>query len=105
MVPQPRCINRIRGKVILKDTTKDAVASYVKENCPEYYLVPPGFSFRGVTLLLGEPMPLGLKRKKKKILVPFVKPCFGPILVEVDAKDGDFEYLREALGSGGGKGA
>lgn len=105
MVPQPRCINRIRGKVILKDTTKEAVAAYVRENCPEYYDVPPGFSFRGITLLLGEPMPLGVRRKKKKILVPFVKPCFGPMLVEVDAREEDFEYLAGNLGGGKGKGA
>lgn len=105
MVPQPRCINRIRGKIVLKDTTKDAVAAYVRENCPEHYDVPPGFSFRGITLLLDEPMPLGIRRKKKKILVPFVKPCFGPILVEVDARVEDFEYLAETPGDGKGKGS
>ncbi len=44
-------------------------------------------------------MAMGFKRKKKKILMPFVKPCFGPMLVEVDAQDGDFESLKERLGS------
>lgn len=98
MAPQPRCINRIRGRIILKDTTEGAVSSFVKENCPEYYYVPPNFSFRGITLLLKEPMPLGFRRKKKKILVPFVKPCFGPLLVEVDAREEDFESLKKNLG-------
>ncbi len=55
---------------------------------------PPNFEFRGVTLLLNKPMLVGLKIKKKKILLPFVKPCYGPMLIEVKAEDGDFEVFR-----------
>ncbi len=98
MVPEPHCVNRIKGKILLKDTTEEAVEAYVKENSSEWYYVPPGFTIRGITVLLKKPMPLGFKVKKKKLLIPFVKPCFGPVLVEADASDEDFMMLRESLG-------
>ncbi len=102
MAVPARCINRLMSGIILKDTTVEAVNAYVRDTCSEWYDVPPGFKFRGVDLLLPSPMAMGFKRKKKKILVPFVKPCYGPILVEVDARDGDFDNIMERLGSAKG---
>jgi len=98
MVLEPHCVNRIKVKILLKDTTEEAVEAYVKENSSEWYYIPPGFTIRGITLLLKRPMPLGFKVKKKKLLVPFVKPCFGLVLVEADASNEDFMMLRESLG-------
>jgi len=69
----------------------------VKENSKEYYEIPPGFEFRGVIILLKNPMLMGFKIKKQKILMPFVKPCFGPMLIELAAWDGEFEQIREQL--------
>lgn len=97
MSPVPRCVNRLSSNIISKDATEQAINAYVKEYCREYYEMPPGFEFRGVNILLNAPMLVGFKIKKKKILLPFVKPCFGPMLIEVDAEDGDFEFLRTAL--------
>jgi hypothetical protein len=93
-----RCINRLSSTIILKDVTEKEINDYIKNSCTEYYEIPPGFQFHGVTILLSRPMLLGFKIKRKKILLPFVKPCFGPMLVEVDAEEGDFEYLRKMLG-------
>jgi hypothetical protein len=98
MVPEPHCVNRIKGKIILKDTTEERIEAYVKENSSEWYYVPPGFTIKGTTIILKKPLPLGFKVKRKKLLIPFVKPCFGPVLVETDASDEDFEMLRESLG-------
>ena len=92
-----RCINRLSSTIILNDTTEQAINEYVKENSKEYYEIPPGFEFRGVIMLLKNPMLIGFKIKKKKILMPFVKPCFGPMLIELAALDGEFEQLREQL--------
>jgi len=102
MAVPARCINRLMSGIILKDTTVEKVNAYVRDTCSEWYDVPPGFEFRGVDLLLPSPMAMGFKRKKKKILVPFVKPCYGPILVEVDARDGDFDNIIERLESAKG---
>lgn len=99
MSPAPRCINRISSTIVMKDTTEQAINEYIKESCREYYEIPPGFEFRGVTILLNSPMLMGFKLKKSMILLPFVKPCFGPMLIEVNAYDGDFETLRKELGS------
>lgn len=99
MATPARCINKLRAKILLKDTTVATVNEYVRDVCSEWYDIPPNFEFRGITILLPVPMAMGFKRKKNKILMPFVKPCFGPMLVEVDAHDGDFESLKEKLGS------
>ena len=95
---QPRCINRLSSTIILKDATEQEIDEYIRKSCTEYYEVPPDFEFRGVCILLNRPMLLGFKIKRKKILLPFVKPCFGPMLLEVDAEEEDFEYLRKMLG-------
>ena len=100
MTPVPRCINRLSSTIVIKDTTEQAINLYVKDSCREYYEMPPDFVFRGVNILLNNPMLVGFKLKRKKILLPFVKPCFGPMLIELDAEDGDFEFLRKTLGNG-----
>jgi hypothetical protein len=94
MITAARCVNRLSSTILMKDTTEQAINEYVKTSCAEYYEIPPNFEFRGVTLLLNKPMLVGLKIKKKKILLPFVKPCYGPMLIEVKAEDGDFEVFR-----------
>ena len=99
MAPPARCINRLSSTIIMKETTEQAINDYIKESCREYYEIPPGFEFRGVTILLNKPMLMGFKLKKSRILLPFVKPCFGPMLIELNADDGDFEILRKELGS------
>lgn len=101
MSPVPRCINRLSSTIVLKDTTEQAINEYVKESCREYYEVSPGFNYKGVTILLNNPMLVGLKLRKQKILLPFVKPCFGPMLIELNADDGDFDWLRKELGNHG----
>ena len=95
---QSRCINRLSSTIILKDSSVEEINEYVKRVCAEYYVVSPGFEFRGVAILLDKPMFLGFRIKRNKILLPFKKPCFGPMLYEVDAEEGDFASLRERLG-------
>jgi hypothetical protein len=97
MSPVPRCINRLSSTILLRDTDEKVINEFVRANCAEYYVLPPNFEFRGVTILLNTPMLLGFKIRKKKILIPFVKPCYGPMLFEVSAEDGDFEFLRSVL--------
>ncbi|MCE5299122.1 MAG: hypothetical protein LLF84_09290 [Methanoregulaceae archaeon] len=46
----------------------------LKSPLREYYEIPPGFEFRGVTILHNSPMLMGFKPKKSKILLPFINP-------------------------------
>jgi hypothetical protein len=101
MAPDAHCINRLRAGVVLKDTTEEAINEYIQGACPECYEIPPNFSFRGITILLKKPMLVGLKPRKKKILMPFVKQCFGPMLIEVNGTEEEFSYIRSTLGPGG----
>jgi len=92
-----RCVNNLGGRVILSGASPDDVNNYVRENSKEYYEVISGFEFRDVRMLLRSPMLVGLKIKRQKILLPFTKPCYGTILYEIDAKAGDFDFLRSNL--------
>jgi hypothetical protein len=92
-----RCVNNLGGRVILSGAAPDDVDNYVRKNSKEYYEINPGFEFREVRMLLRSPMLIGLKIKKRKILLPFTKPCYGTMLYEVDAKVGDFDFLRSNL--------
>ena len=92
-----RCVNNLGGRVLLTGAAPDDVNNYVRKNSKEYYEITPGFEFREVRMLLRSPMLVGLKIKKQKILLPFTKPCYGTILYEIDAKSGDFDFLRSNL--------
>jgi hypothetical protein len=96
MVSTERCINKLRAAVIMKDTTAEEINEYIRKNCTEYYKIPPNFRFKCITVLLKTPMLVGFKIKKKKILLPFEKICFGPILYEINATEEDFEFIRNA---------
>jgi hypothetical protein len=93
-----RCINNLGGSILLRDTTEQAIDDYVKEHCAEYYEIPSDFEFRDVAISLNQPMLLGFDLMEKKILLPCVKRCAGPMLVEMDADDGDFADLRTKFG-------
>ena len=94
-----RCINNLNPTILLRDTTEEAINDYVREHCSECYEIPPDFEFRDVAIFLNQPMLLGFAIGDKKILLPCVKRCAGPMLVAVDAGDGDFEGLRAKLGT------
>lgn len=60
---------------------------YIRDYCSEWYEIPPGFVIRDAKILGKSPILLGIKRKRKKILFPFEKPCSGTQVLEIDACD------------------
>lgn len=80
-----RCVNNLGGVVLLKDVTPEQVNEYVQKHSKEYYEMPPEFVFKDIRMLLKKPMLVGLKLRKKKILLPFTKPCpgYGTMLFEI----------------------
>jgi hypothetical protein len=97
MAPASRCINNLGGCVLLRDTDEQAIDGYVREHCTECYEISPDFEFRDVAISLNRPMLMGFDLGGKKILLPCVKRCAGPMLIALDADDGDFEELRRKL--------
>ena len=93
-----RCIRFMCTDPVLCGVTGGKVNNCVKKHCTEYYLVQPGFAFRGIAIQLKSPMHIGLLPASSTILMPFTKPCYGTMLYEVKAEDGDFAGLRSALG-------
>jgi len=93
-----RCIRHMCSDIILKEVTGRKVNSYIKKHCCEYYLMPPGFEFRGAAIQLKSPMLVGLIPESLTILLPVTKPCYGTMLYEIKAEEGDFSYIRSALG-------
>ncbi|MDD2473682.1 MULTISPECIES: DUF1894 domain-containing protein [unclassified Methanoculleus] len=94
-----RCVNNLGGQVLLMDVTPDQVNDYVRKHCKEYYEMTPGFIFKDIRVLLKKPMLVGIQNKKKRVLLPFTKPCpgYGTMLYEIAAKDADLEVIRNNL--------
>jgi hypothetical protein len=92
------CIRYLCTDTILSNVTRRKVNNYIRKHCSEYYLMPPGFEFQGIAIQLKSPMLVGLIPESSTILMPFTKPCYGTMLYEVTADDGDFTYLRSTLG-------
>jgi hypothetical protein len=95
-----RCIRKLCGRIILTAVTPGQVNDYIRSHAGEYYEISDGFVFRGITILLESPILVGFRKKRGKILLPFTKPCTGTMLLEVDAGEEDFIYIRERLGCG-----
>ncbi len=81
------------------DVTPEQVDDYVRKHCREYYEMPPGFVFKDIRILLKTPMLVGLQIRKKRVLLPFTKPCpgYGTMLYEVTAKEADLDFIRSNL--------
>lgn len=101
-VSQEACFNRLWSKIVLKNSTPEECNEEVKKKCSEYYLVSPGYLFRGVPLQLPCPMLLGIKVKRKRLLVPYRKPCYGLSLYVIDSDGEEIEEIRRMLAAAEG---
>jgi hypothetical protein len=93
-----RCIRYLPLETILINVTGRKVNNYIRKHCSEFYLVPPGFVFRGIAIPLKSPMLIGILPESGTILLPCTKPCYGTMLYEMIADEGDFAFIRAALG-------
>ncbi|MDI9633387.1 MAG: DUF1894 domain-containing protein [Methanolinea sp.] len=96
-MPQEACFNRFWSDIVLKNSTPEECDAEVKKKCREYYLVSPGYLFRGVPLKLPCPMLLGIKVKKKRLLVPYRKPCYGLSLYAIETDEEEIGEIRRTL--------
>lgn len=93
-----RCLRYLGAETLLRNVTGRKVNNYIRKHCNEYYLMPPGFVFRGIAIPLKSPMLVGCIPESGMILLPCTKPCYGTMLYEIAADEGDFAYLSSVLG-------
>lgn len=96
-MPEGPCFNQLYSEIILKNVTPRRADNQVRKICCECYLLEPGYEFRGVPILLGTPMLVGIDEEEKRILMPFRKPCYGTSLYAIDADRKEIATLREDL--------
>lgn len=101
MMPLEPCFNRLWSEEILRNVTPRRADNRVKKICREYYPISPGYVFRDVTILLEKPMLVGIDEEKRRVLIPFRKPCYGTSLYAIDSDEREIAALREALGKTG----
>lgn len=67
------CTRYLDSDTVLSGVTGRKLNNYIMKHCSEYYLMPPGFEFRGIIITLKLPMLVGLVPETQKLLLPFKK--------------------------------
>jgi hypothetical protein len=96
-MPEGPCFNQLWSEIVLKNATPHRSDNLVKKSCREYYLIPPGYVFRGVPILISVSMLVGIDEEERRILMPFRKPCYGTSLYAIDVDRKEIARLREDL--------
>ncbi len=98
---KPHCVNRLPARILIKDISMEEANEYIRRHAKENYEMPPDYAIRDVIILGKSPLIVGVKEKKRKVLFPFTKPCFGTAVMEMDATPDDIEKIRKDLGNAG----
>lgn len=97
MMPEGPCFNDLWSEILLKNVTSRRCDNRVRKVCHEYYLLEPGYEFRGIPILLSKPLLVGIDDEGERILMPFRKPCYGTSLYVIDSDREEIAFLRECL--------
>jgi len=97
-MPEGPCFNQIWSEILEKDVTPRRADNRVRKVCSEYYLVEPGFEFRGIPIILSRAMLIGIDEEGCRILIPFQKPCYGTSLYVIDTDGEEIARIRSDLG-------
>jgi len=97
MMPEGPCFNDLWSDILLKNATPRRADNRVKKICREYYLMEPGYVFRGIPILLSVSMLVGIDDEAGRIMMPFRKPCYGTSLYIIDSDREEIACLRADL--------
>lgn len=86
------CLSEYKLEVLLKNATPKECESFIKERSEEMYLVPGGYTVKGI-FLLGTDVPVGFS--ENAILFQFIKPCFGLFVIRMKNEAEEIRKLRE----------
>jgi hypothetical protein len=97
-MPEGPCFNQVWSEILEKDLTPRKADNRVRKLCREYYLVEPGYEFRGIPIILSRAMLIGIDEEGCRILIPFQKPCYGTSLYGIDTDGREIARIRSDLG-------
>lgn len=86
------CLSEYKLEVLLKNATPKECENFIKERSEEMYLVPGGYTVKGI-FLLGAAIPVGFSGNT--ILFQFIKPCFGLFVIRMGNEAEEIKKLRE----------
>ena len=86
------CIDEIPYNIMLSHATQKQCAEFVKKNTDEIYYVPGGYTIRGVPLVGGNAIPVGVSGKN--LIFQFVKPCSGLYVLKIEDAQDEIERVR-----------
>lgn len=86
------CLSEYNFEILLKNTTLKECENFIKENAEEMYLVPGGYTIKGI-FLLGTAIPVGFSGNA--ILFQFIKPCFGLFVIRMKNESEEIDKLRK----------
>ena len=86
------CIDEIPYNIMLSHATQKQCEEFVKKNTDEIYYVPGGYTIRGVPLVGGNAIPVGVSGKN--LIFQFVKPCSGLYVLKIEDAQDEIERVR-----------
>jgi len=92
------CIKKLDGTIVLSDATPERVNAFVRRICAEHYEILPNTEIKEIPLRLEAPMLIGIRPRKRTILLPFTKVCHGTMLYEIPVSIEDIRDIRALLG-------
>jgi hypothetical protein len=85
------CLSEYDFDILLKNATLKECEDLVKEHSEEVYLVPGGYTIKGI-ILMGSTVPVGFSGND--ITFQFIKPCFGLFVVRMRNEAEEMKRLR-----------
>lgn len=86
------CIDEIPYEILLSRVTPKQCGEFVKKNTDEMYHVPGGYKIRGVPLVGGTAIPVGISGSD--LIFQFVKPCSGLYVLKISEAQDEIEKVR-----------
>lgn len=86
------CLSEYNFEILLKNATPKECENFVKELSEEAYLIPGGYTIKGI-ILMGATVPVGFSGDN--ILFQYIKPCFGLFVIRMKNEAEEIKKLRE----------
>ena len=86
------CIDEIPYEIMLSRATPKQCEDFVKNNTDEMYYVPGGYKIRGVPLVGGNNIPVGVSGPN--LIFQFVKPCSGLYVLKINDAQDEIDRVR-----------